>query len=76
MGQDWLALHLAPSYHGSDWLALHLAPSYHGSDCLARHCQQLTWTLKEPSKTCRLHMISTVNTGMLYHERLRLLYRF
>ncbi|KAH3872629.1 hypothetical protein DPMN_035848 [Dreissena polymorpha] len=37
---DWLALHLAPSYHGSDWLALHLAPSYHGSDCLALHCQQ------------------------------------
>ncbi|KAH3815140.1 hypothetical protein DPMN_143661 [Dreissena polymorpha] len=50
MGQTGWLFHLAPSYHGSDWLALHLAPSSHGSDCLALHCQQLTWTLKEPSE--------------------------
>ncbi|KAH3710732.1 hypothetical protein DPMN_070225 [Dreissena polymorpha] len=59
-----------PVFKFSSYLEDLAASFHHGSDWLALHWQQLTWTLKEPSETCRLHMISTVNTGMLYHERL------
>ncbi|KAH3699983.1 hypothetical protein DPMN_074946 [Dreissena polymorpha] len=75
MGQTgWLFTWLLLSWGQTGWLFTWLLLSW--VRLLALHCQQLTWTLKEPSETCRLHMISTVNTGMLYHERLRLLYRF
>ncbi|KAH3729822.1 hypothetical protein DPMN_055800 [Dreissena polymorpha] len=70
MGQTgWLFTWLPPIMGQTGWLFTWLPP-IHGSDCLALHCQQLTWTLKEQSETCRLHLISTVNTGLLYHERL------
>ena len=74
MGQTgWLFTWLPPIMAQTGWLFTWLPPIM-GQTAWLFTVSSWHGLWKNQSETCRLHLISTVNTGLLYHERLWLLY--